>query len=168
MDQPEHRSLTVEWSATSAEVRAGAGALTGLDYWLKMISGEIPLPAMAAVMGIRPVHAETGRVVFEGLPGERHYNGVAGVHAAFAMALIDSAAGAAVHSQLPSGVGYTTLETKVHLVRGIRVDAAPVRCEGIVVHAGRQVATAEARVTGAEDRRLYAHGTSTCLLLPQQ
>ena len=70
-----------------------------------------------------------------------------------------------MHSTLPAGAGYGTLETKVNLVRAIASDAGPLVCEGTVVHRGSRVATAEARLTGEADGRLYAHGTSTCMVL---
>lgn len=82
------------------------------------------------------------------------------------MTLLDSAAGAAVHSTLSDGSGYTTLETNVNLVRAARPTTGPLMAQGRVVHRGRTVATAESRLL-AEDGTLYAHAPSTCLILPE-
>jgi uncharacterized protein (TIGR00369 family) len=86
------------------------------------------------------------------------------VHGGLVMTLVDSACGAAVHSTLPEGTFYGTVETKVNMVRPITGDTGPLLCTGMVVHRGSKVATAEARVVGESDGKLYAHGTSTCLI----
>jgi uncharacterized protein (TIGR00369 family) len=82
-----------------------------------------------------------------------------------AATLLDSAMGACVHSTLPAGSGYSTLETKFNLVRAITADTGEIRAEGKVVHRGGRVATAEGRITRVADGKLLAHGTSTCLIL---
>jgi uncharacterized protein (TIGR00369 family) len=77
--------------------------------------------------------------------------------------LLDSAVGCAIHTTLPAGKAFTTLELKVNMVRAL-TDGVPLRAEGKVIHAGRQVATAEGRIVGP-DGKLYAHATTTCLIL---
>jgi uncharacterized protein (TIGR00369 family) len=85
------------------------------------------------------------------------------VHGGWCATLLDSAVGCAVHSTLPAGKGYTTLELKVNMVRPL-TDAVPlVRAEGKIIHTGRQVAMAEGRIVGP-DGKLYAHATTTCLI----
>ena len=41
--------------------------MTGLDYLLAMGNGELPMAPMAELMGIEPVEAAEGRVVFAAL-----------------------------------------------------------------------------------------------------
>ena len=105
--------------------------------------------------------------MFVGATGEHLCNPAGTVHGGFMMTLIDSAAGCAVHSTLPPGVGYATLETKVNMVRPVLVDTGRLRCEGTLIHRGSRIATAEARILG-EDGKLYAHGTSTCSILERR
>jgi uncharacterized protein (TIGR00369 family) len=139
--------------------------LSGLEMLRAIISGELPSPPIGATMGFRLVEVEPGRALFEGAAGPHLLNPLGGVHGGVALTLIDSAAGCAVHSELPAGVGYTTVETKVNFTRPIPPDGTPVRCEGLVVTRGRQIATAEARLLSAEGKVL-AHGTSTLIILP--
>ena len=116
------------------------------------------------MLGFDLVDVTEGTAAFRYRPDARHRNPLGTVHGGVAMTLLDSAAGAAVHSTLGDGSGYTTLETKVNLVRAVRPTTGPLLAEGSVVHRGRTVATAESRLV-AEDGTLYAHATSTCLIL---
>jgi len=102
--------------------------------------------------------------VFAVTPQEFHYNPIGVVHGGLAATLLDSAMGCAVHSTLPAGVGYTTLEFKVNFARAITGDTGRVVCEGNLIHRGRTVATAEGRVIAEDTGKLLAHGTTTCLL----
>ena len=153
--------------ATSADPRDVARRgreLAGLEYIGLLLRGELPPPPIAELVGFRLVEAEPGRAVFEMTPGTQHYNPIGSVHGGIALTLLDSAMGCAVHTLLDAGVGYTTLEVKTNFVRPITADTGAVRCEGVVVHPGSRVATAEGRVTGASGK-LLAHGTTTCLIL---
>jgi uncharacterized protein (TIGR00369 family) len=138
--------------------------LTGLQMLEAIVAGTLPSPPIGATMGFRLVEVAPGRAVFEGAAGPHLLNPLGGVHGGVALTLIDSAAGCAVHSELPAGVGYTTVETKVNFTRPIPPDGSPVRCEGRVVSRGRQIATAEARLLSPEGKVL-AHGTSTLIIL---
>jgi uncharacterized protein (TIGR00369 family) len=102
--------------------------------------------------------------VFAVTPEEFHYNPIGVVHGGLAATLLDSAMGCAVHSTLPAGTGYTTLEVKVNFARAITRATGRVLCEGTLIHAGRTVATAEGRVFAEDTGKLLAHGTTTCLL----
>lgn len=139
--------------------------LSGLELLRRMVAGEIPAPPISRTMGFRLAEVEPGRAVFEGEPGEALLNPLGSVHGGWALTLIDSATGCALHTELPAGIGYTTVETKANFTRAIAPGTGTVRCEGRVVSRGRQIATAEARLTGA-DGRLLAHGTSTLIILP--
>ena len=137
--------------------------LSGMEYIEAIFNGELPAPPISELMGFRGVSAESGRAVFEMEPGPQHYNPIGSVHGGIALTLLDSAMGCAVHTLLERGVRYTTLEVKTNFVRPITADTGLVRCEGIVIHRGSRVATAEGKLTDA-DGKLLAHGTTTCLL----
>ncbi|HYI38800.1 MAG TPA: PaaI family thioesterase [Allosphingosinicella sp.] len=139
--------------------------LTGLEMLQAIVAGTLPAPPIGATMGFRLIEVAPGRAVFEGAAGPHLLNPLGGVHGGVALTLIDSAAGCAVHTELPAGVGYTTVETKVNFTRPVPPDGTPVRCEGRVVTRGRQIATAEARLLSA-DGKVLAHGTSTLIILP--
>ena len=132
-----------------------------------MISGELALPPITALMSMRLVEAEPGRVVWEALPGEEHYNPIGTVHAGFATTLLDSTMGTAFVSTAEAGTHWTTLELKANFTRAITADTGTVRCIGSVVHEGRTVVTTEARLEDAEGR-LLAHATSTILVLSRE
>lgn len=139
--------------------------LSGIEFLRAMIEGRLPAPPIAERLGFRLVEVAPGRAVFEGEAGPHLLNPLGSVHGGFALTLIDSAAGCAVHSELHAGIGYTTVETKVNMTRPIRPDGGIVRAEGRVLSHGRQIATAEARILSA-DGKLLAHGTSTLIILP--
>ena len=164
-----------EWLKLEAEIRArskGEGVLTlenlrecsGLELFQKMITGELPRPPISDTLGFLLVEAERGRVVFQGNPQHRHYNPIGSVHGGVLATLCDSAAGAAVHSTLPAGVGYTTLELKVSFLRAVTSASGRLRCQGSVLSAGSRVATSQAHLYDAAGE-LCAHATSTCLIL---
>jgi uncharacterized protein (TIGR00369 family) len=138
--------------------------LTGLEFLDKVIRGELPAPPLSKTLGLHLVEASPGRAVFQGDPSPALFNPLGGVHGGFALALIDSATGCSLHSELPPGTGYTTVETKVNFVRPVPSQGT-VRCEGRLLSRGRQIATAEAQLISAEGK-LLAHGTSTLIILP--
>jgi len=157
------RSLTVTWQdPTELAGRARSG--TGLEFLQAIISGQLPKAPIQELLGFELEEAEQGRVVFSLEPGEQHYNPIGSVHGGVAATLLDSAMGAAVHSTLPQGSGYATLEIKFNLVRAITADTGRVVAEGKLIHAGKTVATVEASLHAAADAKLLAHGTSTCLI----
>ena len=147
-----------------AEAALALARLDGLSALRALAAGELPPPPFAVLLGFEIVEVQEGRVVFAVEPGPQHYNPIGSVHGGLAATLVDSATGCAVHSTLPAGVGYTTTDLQVRYVRGITRDTGRVRCEGTVVHRGRTIATAEARVTAGD--RLLAHGTAGVLILP--
>nr|WP_295374391.1 PaaI family thioesterase [uncultured Sphingosinicella sp.] len=138
--------------------------LTGREMLDRMLAGDFPAPPIARTLGFRLVEIDDGVAVFEGDPGPHLLNPLGSVHGGWAMTLIDSATGCALHTQLHAGVGYTTVETKVNMTRAIHEGDGTVRCEGRVLSHGRQIATAEARLLSA-DGKLLAHGSSTLMIL---
>src|SRR5271155_2024014 len=137
---------------------------TGLLQLMALCDGTAPPAPIQELLDFDLVDVTEGTATFRYRPDARHLNPLGTVHGGVAMTLLDSAAGAAVHSTLGDGCGYTTLETKVNLVRAVRPTTGPLLAEGSVVHRGRTVATAESRLV-AEDGTLYAHATSPCLIL---
>lgn len=158
------RSRTVTWEDPLASLGSAAG-LTGLEYMQAIAEGRIPPPPIAMLMGFGLVEVSEGRAAFSVEPGEHHYNPIGVVHGGVALTLLDSATGCAVHTTLPAGVAYSTLETKLNFARPIKHDTGLVVCEASVVHRGRTVATAEGRVFAQATGKLLAHGTSTCLII---
>jgi uncharacterized protein (TIGR00369 family) len=137
--------------------------LSGLAMMQAMLRGEIPHAAIAGTLDFMLIEIEAGRAVFQGTPGPQHLNPLGTVHGGWFATLLDSALGCAVHSMLPPGRAYTTAELGVNLVKALTPKVLRVRAEGRVIHCGRQLATAEARLVGA-DGTLYAHATTTCLV----
>ena len=109
------------------------------------------------------MEASPGRALFQGVPGPQLLNPMVTVHGCWYATLLDSALGCAVHTMMPPGRGYTTAELSVNVVKAIALKVQRVRAEGKVIHCGRQLATAEARLFGP-DGTLYAHGSTTCLV----
>ena len=142
-----------------------ARASAGIDFLRAIRDGELPPAPIQGLLGFELVEVDEGRAVFAATPGEQHYNPIGVVHAGLAATMLDSAMAVAVHSTLPAGSGYTTLETKFNLTRPIDASTGEIRAEGTIVHRGSRVATADGRVTRVSDGKLLAHGTSTCLIL---
>ncbi|MGH3065975.1 MAG: PaaI family thioesterase [Gaiellaceae bacterium] len=157
------RSRTYTWADPFA-LRDRMAGRSGLELMQMMAAGELPPPPIAQTLGFRLVEAARGQAVFECEPAEYHYNPIGVVHAGLAMTLMDSAMGLAFVTTLDEPAGWTTLEVKANFTRALTVDTGLVRCTGSVVHPGRRVATAEARIEDSAGR-LYAHGTSTILVL---
>jgi uncharacterized protein (TIGR00369 family) len=157
------RSRTYTWEDPMALRDAGAG-LSGLDYLNAVFAGKLPLPPIAETLDFTGAEVGEGRAVFVAEPREFLYNPIGVVHGGFAMTILDSAMGCAVHSMLAAGEGYTSLETSVNFVRPITLKTGRMRCEGKVIHRGGRIATAEGRLIEESTGKLLAHGTTTCLV----
>ena len=138
---------------------------SGLQFLRAIIAGELPHPPISRTLNFYVMEVDEGRVVFQGVPTPEFYNPIGSIHGGWASTLLDSCMACAVHSTLAPGYGYTTIELKANMVRPLAHDTGAVRAEGRVIHAGRQVATAEGKLYGP-DGRLYAHGSTTCLVFP--
>ena len=138
--------------------------MTGLEQLNALLAGEIPPPGVATALDIWPVEFAPARAVFSLTPDERHMNPLGPVHGGILSTLLDSAMGCAVHTMLPAGATYTTLQLDVKFVRPVLAGAGRVLAEGTVIHAGRRTATAEGTVRD-EAGAVYAHATTTCLVL---
>jgi len=150
----------IEYGVTPPEVMA---SMSGIDFVRAMFEGRLHAPPIMQTIEPFDYSVEPGFVSFSSIPGFRHYNPIGSVHGSYAAALLDSAMGLAVHSMLPAGQGYTTLEFKISFIRGMTEDTGVVRSEGRTLNVGRRAATAEARITDSKGR-LLAHATTTCLV----
>lgn len=162
------------WEADERQVRAKlspAGvisasqlaSMSGKALFDAMFAGELPSPPIGETLDFIPIHIENGHAIFQGRPGQKHYNPLGSVHGGWFCAILDSAVGCAIHSTLPAGKAYTTLEIKVNMIRALTKAIPLVRAEANIIHVGGQTATAEGRIVGP-DGKLYAHATTTCLI----
>jgi uncharacterized protein (TIGR00369 family) len=160
--QTAERSRTFTWQDPMANA-AHVGQRSGLELIQAMIAGELAAPPVMYLLDMSRMEAEKGRVVVEMVPQEFHYNPLGTVHGGVLSTLLDTAAGCSVHTTLPAGIGYTTLDLSVKFLRPVTIASGLLRCEGTVLSAGRRTALAEARLTD-EKGRLVAHATSSCLM----
>lgn len=138
-------------------------AMSGLEFVQGLADGTLPLNTMAETLGYDVTEAANGRVVVTAEPNGNHLNPAGTVHGGLAATLLDTCMGLAVHSTLEKGVGSTTLEFKISLVRPITPETGPIKAEGAVLNRGRRIGIAEGRITDSQGR-LLAHGTTTCLI----
>ena len=139
-------------------------ARSGLEQLQAVAAGEAAAPPIGSHIGLEFVTVAEGDVVLTALPDESHYNPIGSVHGGFFATILDAACGCAVHSTLPAGVGYTTLEIKVSFLRPITADTGPVTAHGWIKRAGRSAAFAEADIRDSQGRVL-ATASSTCLIV---
>ncbi|HEV2189391.1 MAG TPA: PaaI family thioesterase [Stellaceae bacterium] len=137
--------------------------MNGLDFVRGLADGTLPLNMIAQTLGYDIAEAASGRVIVTAVPRDIHLNPAGGVHGGLAATLLDSAMGLAIQSKLDRGIGSTTLEFKISLLRPITPETGLITAEGIVLSLGRRVGTAEGRLTDANGQ-LLAHGTTTCLI----
>jgi uncharacterized protein (TIGR00369 family) len=137
--------------------------MSGLEFVQGLVHGTVPLNTIAQTLGYDVTEAASGRVVVTAEPNGTHLNPAGTVHGGLTATLLDSCMGLAIQSTLGKGVGQTTIEFKISLVRPITPETGVIKAEGTVLSRGRRVGTAEGRVTDAEGR-LLAHGTTTCLI----
>lgn len=163
------------WQAREAEIlqrnpQVGVGrpeqfiGRSGIEAFRAMLAGEIPRAPIAKTLGFTLVEAEPGHVQFQGKPLFAHYNPLGTVHGGWIATLLDSALGCAIHSALPAGKTYTTLELKVNYVRALTDKVPLVRAVSHIIHLGGRTGTAESRLVGP-DGKLYAHASTTCLVM---
>ncbi len=157
--QGMHRAGAQAGIATPQEL-AGKTGLQVLQAWLV---GEVPYPHIADTMDFQLVEVGDGLAIFQGAPQLKHYNPIGSVHGGWYATLLDSALGCAVHSTLPFGRGYTTAEMGMNIVRAASQKTGPLRAVGEVIHRGKQMSTAQAKIVGP-DGKLYAHATTTCFI----
>jgi len=150
--------------AENFPAKQDTSALTGLELMQKLCDGHLPVSPLCKELGFDMVEVEHGVVVFKGRPALNYYNVIGCVHGGWIATLLDSCMGYAVYTTIDEGVDCRTLELKVNYVRGVLADTGTLRAEGHVLHRGRRTATAEGRLLD-ENGKLYAHGTTTCLII---
>ncbi len=156
------RERRYNWEETPGAA-AFAAEMSGLEFLEAYRDGHIPACGMQRTLDYELVEVEDGLAVFRGRARDFMLNPLGTVHGGFAASMLDSAMGCAVHSTLPKGRGYTTLEFKLNLVRPLPTEVAELRSEGRIIHRGRRVATAQGSILDGDDK-LYAHGTTACLI----
>jgi uncharacterized protein (TIGR00369 family) len=147
-----------------AELAEAATGRSGLELLRAMADGTLPPPPISSTVGMDVESVEEGVVVFTLDPALYQYNPIGSVHGGIYATVLDSACGCAVHSTLPAGTGYTSIDLSVKFLRRIDADTGRVRCTGRVVHAGGRTALARAELTDGRGR-LMAEATSSCLIL---
>jgi uncharacterized protein (TIGR00369 family) len=160
--EPDLRTRTFTWSDPMLNA-SQVGRSSGLELLRAMGNGDLPRPPIMHLLGTGRLDAEEGRVVVTLEPQEYHYNPLGTIHGGVLATLLDTATGCAVHSTLPAGVGYTTLDLTTKFLRPASIASGLLTCEGTVLSKGRRTALAEARITDAKGA-LIAHATSTCML----
>ncbi len=148
----------------SSEPAAVRAEVSGLEYFRRMVAGHLPAPPLVALLGLRIVEADHGRVVFAGTAHASFYNGMGVAHGGWAATLLDSAMGCAINTTMAAGRAFVTLELKVNYTRPLSAEAGEVRCEATVIFTGRRTATAEGRIVDHAGK-IYAQGTTTCILV---
>jgi uncharacterized protein (TIGR00369 family) len=137
---------------------------TGLQVFEAMFAGEIPPPPISKTLSFLLVEASPGHAEFQGRPLFDHYNPMGGVHGGWIATLLDSAVACAVHTLLPAGKAYTTVELKINYVKALTDRVPLVRAIGDVIFSGARIGTSQGRLVGP-DGTLYAHATTTCLIM---
>jgi uncharacterized protein (TIGR00369 family) len=151
-------------TSTEAVFATAAAELDGLEFLAAMARGDIPFAPMMDLIGMRLIAVSPGEAVFHLTPTESHYNPMGSVHGGVYASLLDSAAACAVQTTLPVGARFSTLDLSVRMLRPIRVDTGQVTAIGTVVHSGRQITLAEARIVDANDR-LLATASANCFIV---
>lgn len=174
---PTLDAVLAEWEAEEAAVRARLAPpglapldriahLNGLEFFEGIGNGDLPSVPIGASLDFWPIRFAPGLMIFQGRPSARFMNPLGTIHGGWIATLLDSAVACAIHTTLPAGVSYTTAELKVSYVRALTPAVKLVRAEGRLINAGRKVGFAEGRLVGP-DGKLYAHATTTCVMLPR-
>ena len=156
------RTRTVTWEDPMVGALRAHG-MSGLEYLQRIQRGEIAAPPIAKLLGMDLLEVTEGHARFGLTVGEHLYNPIGSVHGGVFATLLDSVVGCAVHSTLPAGKGYTTLEIKVNMIKPLRVDSPPVTAVGSIVSVGSRVAIATGQIEDSEGR-IYATASTTCLV----
>ena len=158
----EPRSKVVTWHDPAPTTATGL-SMPGIDYLRAMIDGTLPPPPISGLMTFTMLEAEPGRVVFTCQPDESAYNPIGMVHGGLVCTLLDSVAGCALHSTLPQGKGYTSIEIKVSYLKGVRASSGLLTATGTVIKSGSRVGFTEGVVTD-EKGATVATASSTLLV----
>lgn len=159
-----NREVVVRWE----DPKIGLAQLpesSGLDFMKKLAAGEVPGAPIASHMNMKLAEVEFGTATFHGAPDESHYNPIGTVHGGYLCTLLDSALGCAVHTTLPAGTGYTSIDIKTNFLRPVSVDSGPLTCVGRVVKSGRRVSFAEGEIVDVHGKTV-ATASGSLLIFP--
>lgn len=162
-EAPTNRSRTIRYHSPEADMTK-LFERTGIEQLRALVDGLIPPPPISSHIGLEFVSVSDGDVVMTAQPDESHYNPIGSVHGGFFATVLDSVCGSAVHSTLPAGVGYTSLEIKVSFLRPITAETGTVTAHGWVTRRGNRASFAEADIRDSHGRVL-ATASSTCLII---
>jgi uncharacterized protein (TIGR00369 family) len=160
----DERSKTVRWREPLA-LAGEAQRLSGREFLQAIVDGRLPPPPIAAPLGMELVSVGSGEALFRCEPDEAVFNPIGMVHGGWLCTLLDSAAGCAVHSSLPAGVGYSSIEIKASFLKPLRADSGAVDVSGRVLRVGARVGFAEAHARAASGE-LVGHATTSVAILP--
>ncbi len=159
----QEAAIRANWGEPGVISREMMKTMSGIEVFTAIREGRLPTPPIGRLMDFIAIEFEPGRMVFQGTPRIDHYNPLGTVHGGYAATLLDSCVGCAVHTMLPAGKGYTTLELKINYIRAMTDRTGPVRAEGRTISVGNQTAVAEGRLTDSAGK-LLAFATTTCLV----
>ncbi|BBX63977.1 aromatic compound degradation protein PaaI [Mycobacterium saskatchewanense] len=162
VEQAAGQSRVVTWSDPLA-TQAAVASTSGLAYWKAVADGQLPAPPISELLRMRVMNVEHGRITFGCEPDASMYNPMGMVHGGAVCTLLDTATACALHTTLPEGVAYTSVEIKVNYLKAVTVDSGPLTAVGSVVKAGSRIGFAEGTVADAAGR-LVATATSTLLI----
>lgn len=159
---PDQRRRVILWS-DPVDLAAAGRTKSGRDFLETVLRGDLPLPPICKLVDFSFEEFGDGRAVMVLRPGEAHYNPIGSVHGGIIATVLDSVMGCAVHTKLPAGLAYTTLEIKVNYLQPVTAASGPMRAVGSVVHAGRRTAMAEGTLVDASGK-IHAQASTTCLI----
>jgi uncharacterized protein (TIGR00369 family) len=162
MTQTQERTRTFGWTDPSVQASL-IGRRSGLELLQAMANGDLPAPPIMQLIDLAKMEVEEGSVTVQLDPQEFHYNPLGTMHGGVISTLLDTAAACSVHSTLPAGIGYTSLDLTVKFLRPVTIATGRIIGQGAVLQKGRRTALAEARLTDSAGR-LLAHATSSCLI----
>jgi uncharacterized protein (TIGR00369 family) len=160
------RNRTYNWE-DPALLASQANQLNGLEFLEKMIKAELPFPPLLHTLDFKVSAIHPGRAEFTFQPQEFHFNPLGSVHGGVITAVLDSAMGCTLHSVLPLGTGYTTIDIKVNFLKSVNIKTGLMRATGAIINQGNRTALLEARLID-ENGKLYAFATSTCMILKSE
>jgi uncharacterized protein (TIGR00369 family) len=156
------QSRVVTWHDPVA-TKSAAASMSGLAFWRAVSEGQLPPPPIAELVRMNAVEAEHGRVTFTCTPDASMYNPLGMVHGGVVCTVLDTVTACALHTTLPQGVSYTSVEIKINYLKAVTVDSGTLTAVGTVVKAGSRIGFAEGSVTDAAGK-LVATATSTLLI----
>ena len=160
MDQPRRIAETLEDLPTLQQMLS----MSGLEFMQAIANGDIAGPPIAQTLGYTVTLVEEGKVIFTGTPEFKTLNPLGTVHGGWYGTVLDSCMACAVQTMVPKGSTYTTLEYKINIIRALPL-GTQVDCTGLTDHVGRSTGVAHGEIRGIGDGRLYATGSTTCIVM---